>query len=200
MRQAAINTTTAHPTPISSRFPPVMLASANGANRSGSSPAFNAKVKSTAYSGNTAMRASNANANPRDTSTWSASAPHAMRNAAPTTASPNSTAPTTGSGWLPLTRRTMAGRVEAAAAAIMASAPNRPLVDWGGGEASVVTTGDPMGRKGRKPCQGCGASDLRKWDDLPSGFPALWSKTRNSGSAQAVLQMLAAPRSSKEQV
>ena len=40
MRHAASSTTSDQPMPISSRFPPVMLASASGANFSGSSPAF----------------------------------------------------------------------------------------------------------------------------------------------------------------
>jgi hypothetical protein len=64
IRHAASRTTIDQPMPINSRLPPVMLASASGAYLSGSSPAFNANVKSTAYSGSTAMSASSARAAP----------------------------------------------------------------------------------------------------------------------------------------
>ncbi len=80
IRHAASSTTSAQPTPMSSRLEPVMLASASGAYLSGSFPAFHANVKSTAYSGSTAMRASTVRARPCEMSSWSASAPQARRN------------------------------------------------------------------------------------------------------------------------
>ena len=83
MRQAATSTTIDHPMPMSSRFAPVMLASASGAYWSGSSPAFQANVKSTAYSGSTAISASTVSARPCDTSSWSTSAAQASRKAEP---------------------------------------------------------------------------------------------------------------------
>ena len=88
-----MNTTAVHPTPISSRLLPVMLARASGAYFSGLLPALLAKVKSTTYSGRTAMRASTASARPCETSSWRASAPQANRKAAPTIAMPNNATP-----------------------------------------------------------------------------------------------------------
>ena len=86
--------------PMSSRFPPVMFASASGAYFGSRvrCPAFEVKTKSTAYSGSTAMSARTARARPAETSSWSTSAAQASRKAAPTTASPKITAWTQLSG------------------------------------------------------------------------------------------------------
>ena len=98
MRYAAISTTIDQPAPISSWLPPVMFASASGANSAGCLPAFHVNTKSTAYSGSTATSASSASARPAEMSSCTTSAAQASMNAAPTTARPKSTAATRGSG------------------------------------------------------------------------------------------------------
>ena len=115
MRHAARSTTSDQPTPMSRRFPPVMLASASGAYLSGSWPALTANVKSTAYSGRTAISARTAIARPCETSSCSTSAPHARRKAAPTTANPNKVAANHVGGEPPVARKASAGSVAAAA-------------------------------------------------------------------------------------
>ena len=86
--------------PTSTRFAPVMLASAgvHGFSPSGfgtqapasanSCPAWKLNTKSTAYSGSTASSASTARASPALMSSWAASAAQASTNAAPTMAAP----------------------------------------------------------------------------------------------------------------
>ena len=69
MRYAPTSTTSDQPAPISSWLPPVMFASASGANSAGFLPAFHVKTKSTAYSGSTATSASSARASPAEMST-----------------------------------------------------------------------------------------------------------------------------------
>src|SRR5947209_10171418 len=95
-----------------------MFASASGAYRAGSLPAFHVNTKSTAYSGSTATSASIASARPAETSSCTTSAAQASMNAAPTTATPKITAASSGSGWRPPTRTVTAGSVVATAAAI----------------------------------------------------------------------------------
>ena len=105
------NTTIDQPTPISSRLAPVMLASASehgvspsppggrhaGPNSATDCPALNANTRSTAYSGRTAMKASTAMASPAEMSSCATSAAQESMNAAPTMASPRSSA---AAGWL----------------------------------------------------------------------------------------------------
>ena len=109
MRHAASSTTIDQPMPISSRLPPVMFASASGAYLSGSSPALQANVKSTAYSGSTAISASTVRARPCDTSSCSASAAQARRNAEPRIASPKTTGATTSPRPMPPMRASTPG-------------------------------------------------------------------------------------------
>ena len=111
MRHAASSTTIDQPMPIRSRFEPVMLASARGANFSGFSPAFHANVKSTAYSGSTAMSASTVSARPCDTSSCSTSAAQASRNADPRIARPKTSGAATSGRPDPVSRTTTPGRV-----------------------------------------------------------------------------------------
>ena len=85
---------------------------------SGSSAARQANVPSTMYSGSTAIRASRPSASPAETSTWSASAAHDSRNAAPTMANPNRSARAVGEGWKPPSSIVSPGTVTAAAIAI----------------------------------------------------------------------------------
>ena len=73
--------------PIKSLLPPVIFAIANGAYE-GSSAAFHANEKSTAYSGRTAIIAMNAIASPAEISFSAASAPQLSRKAAPNMATP----------------------------------------------------------------------------------------------------------------
>ena len=61
------------------------------------------------------MSASTAIARPCETSSWSASAPHASRKAAPTTARPNTIAANQAGGVALVARIARAGRVAAAA-------------------------------------------------------------------------------------
>ncbi|MFD0572292.1 hypothetical protein ACFQ0T_27685 [Kitasatospora gansuensis] len=68
-----------------------------------------ANHRSTAYSGNTAMNASNASANGPAMSARAVSAAHINSNAADSTPSPNTAIPTTGSECTPATRNTTAG-------------------------------------------------------------------------------------------
>ncbi len=69
---------------------------ARGARTSpGSRPPCTAKVKSTAYSGSTAISASTVSARPCDTSSWRVSAAQASRNAEPRMARPKTTGATT---------------------------------------------------------------------------------------------------------
>src|SRR5436190_4857985 len=113
MRHAATSTTIDHPTPMRSRFEPVMLASASGAYLSGSVPALAANVKSTAYSGSTAMSASTASARPWETSSCMTSAAQARRNAEPRIASPKRMGATTSGSSAPPSRATRPGSVAA---------------------------------------------------------------------------------------
>src|SRR3954470_21707655 len=101
-RHQAMNTTMGHPTPMSSRLDPVMLASAREHGDSPvepgglqatpywakASPPLRANTRSTAYSGRTAMNARTAMARPAEMSSWAASAAHDSRKAAPTMAAP----------------------------------------------------------------------------------------------------------------
>src|SRR3954454_8592433 len=101
-----MNTTMLHPMPMSSRFDPVMLASASeqadslaaemsaglrqaAPNRATERPPSLANTTSTAYSGSTAMKARRAMARPAEMSSWATSAAHDSRKAAPTMAIPN---------------------------------------------------------------------------------------------------------------
>ena len=114
VRIQKMKNTADQPMPISSRFAPVMFATANGAY-SGSCPAFHANARSTAYSGSTATNAMNATASACEMSTSAASAAQASRNAAATIASPYSAVSVTSSMWLPVTRRYSAGAVTSVA-------------------------------------------------------------------------------------
>jgi hypothetical protein len=107
-RYAAMNTTIDQPMPISRRFAPVMLARASehalslvslaalhaSPNCSNAFPPFHASTMSTAYSGRTAMNARTAIARPAEMSSCATSAAHDRMKAAPTIASPNSSAST----------------------------------------------------------------------------------------------------------
>ena len=89
-----------------------MFATAKGAN-SGSWPAFQAKVMSTAYSGSTAMKAMKAmkaTASPCEMSTSAASAAQLSRKAAATIARPKRIVSATVPSCSPLSRSTIAGR------------------------------------------------------------------------------------------
>ena len=109
IRYHAMKTTMDHPIPIKSRLAPVMFASASphgdsvpppgggrhaGPVASNEFPPCQAKTKSTAYSGSTAMSASRAIAKPAEMSSCATSAAHDRMNAAPTIARPNSAAST----------------------------------------------------------------------------------------------------------
>ncbi len=127
--------------PMSSRFDPVMFASASGAYSSGFLPAFHANVKSTAYSGNTAMSARTASARPCDTSSWRTSAAQARRNADPRMAAPKTNGATQSPGDAPLSRMSSPGSVVSSAPA-MASTDHRergpPVVRAGSAWGAVT--------------------------------------------------------------
>ena len=126
-----MNTTIDHPMPISRRFAPVMFARASehgdsvppemggheAPNSSKEFPACQAKTKSTAYSGSTAIRARTAIARPAEISSWATSAAQERMNADPTIARPNTAAPTGFGTEESSTRNTSAGTVTATAMA-----------------------------------------------------------------------------------
>ena len=128
-RYAAMNTTIDQPMPISRRFAPVMLARASehalsrvsfaalhaSPNCSNAFPPFHASTMSTAYSGSTAMNARTAIASPAEMSSCATSAAHDRMKAAPTIASPNSSASTAFARDASEKRSTIAGIVRATA-------------------------------------------------------------------------------------
>ena len=118
-----MKTTAAHPMPISRRLAPVMFARASehgdaapgspaghaGPKRRTDWPPRHAKTKSTAYSGNTAIKARTASERPAEMSSCATSAAHDSRNAAPTIPTPKQSASTGYGSAEPVKRRRNAG-------------------------------------------------------------------------------------------
>ena len=132
-----MKTTSGHPMPMSRRLAPVMLASASGAYVSGSLAGLGREREVDGVLREHGDEREHREREATGDVELEASAPHASRNAAPTTAKPKITAPATSVGCEPPRRRTTPGSVSATAAAI-ASPLAAGVLDGRGGVAGQV--------------------------------------------------------------